>query len=212
MRRRGIIVVAVGAVMALGIVGMAGCDSPRRIGADIAQAEREADRAEGVAETLRTEIEGLKSDLAALGERDPETGELVVADEQTAKVAADLLALIESKTDEANEWLDRFAAAEAAAEEARAKAERAEDAWDWAEVFVGLAAGIFPPAAVAIPIVQRSRRAFEGVVASVAAGGGPADAEATRKAMAAVPGLKDRVTKVRVKMGDKQWRAVRRDT
>jgi hypothetical protein len=30
--------------------------------------------------------------------------------------------------------------------------------------------------------------------------------------MAAVPGLKDRVTKVRVKMGDKQWRAVRRDT
>ena len=46
------------------------------------------------------------------------------------------------------------------------------------------------------------------VVASVAAGGGVKNPQATRDAMMAVPGLKDRVTAVRVKIGDKKMEAV----
>lgn len=180
----------------------------QRMAEDVQAADAAKEEADSVVGVLRAEIAGLKSDLEALGERDPETGELIVADQATADAALDLAAIIDSKTAEATKWLDRLGAAEAAARQARAEMAEAEDGFDVATSLLTLAAGFFPPAAIGIPMVQRSKRAFEGVVAAVAAGGGPKNSEATRQAMAAVPGLKDRVTRTRVKIGDKRMEAV----
>lgn len=195
-------------MVALAVVVVApGCMTAEEYGAGIAAADAKVTEATTAGEVLKAEIAGLRADLEALGKRDPVTGELV-AGPAGADAALDLAGIIDSKTAEATKWLDRLSAAELAARKAREEAAEASNAWDWAEVLAGLAAGVFPPAAIAVPMVTRSRRAFDGVVAAVAAGGGPKDSAATRQAMAAVPGLKERVTRARVRMGDKRMEAV----
>lgn len=194
----------------LSILIVAGCASPAAIQRQADAAAGDMEQARTAADVLRAELDGLRADLLALGERDPETGALIVPP-AAAETAADLLALIESKSAEASQWLDALDAAQRSWQDAAAKAEGAVDGWSVAETAALLAAGFFPPAAVAVPVIRRSRAAFEGVVASMAAGGGPANPEAARAAMKAVPGLKDRVTAVRVKIGDKRMAAVKAD-
>jgi len=179
------------AAVMLSIIGF-GCAMTPDAAEQLAGQANSANNSIGV---ISEEIAGLRADLEALNAEDPEA----------ADAAAALIDLIDSKADEIERW-------QGVLDDATAKLAQAEDGWDLAEIIMGVGAGLFPPLAVGVPILQRSRRAFEGVIASVAAGGGPKDAQAVRDAMAHYPGLKERVTNTRVKLGDKVRVAVKPET
>jgi len=172
----------------IGAVLVPSCTSAQKVG------EAHADKvaAEGALDVIQRELVGLRTDLEAINVEDPD-----------AEEATDMLvALLTEKTEAANKVIT-------ALKNANKIIEADKTAWGWTEAALGLATGFFPPLAVATPLLKRSRRAFEGVVASVAAGGGPKDPEAVRQAMSHYPGLKDRVTATRVKIGDKTMEAVK---
>lgn len=140
-----------------------------------------------------------------------------------------VIAFLAKMNDERNDFV-------VAVQEANIGLQKAEDGWDVAESLLGLAGGFFPPAAIGALFIRRGRNVirglngevaehvvrgrelgaevehqlanFHGVVAAMAAGGGPVKKEEARAAMAAVPGLKDLVTARRVVIGDKVMEAV----
>lgn len=170
------------------VLGLAGCMSPEQ-----AQGlANEAEQARSMLEVFQEEVAGLKSDLAAIAADDPDA----------AETADKILAIMESKTAEAEKWVTALS-------NANEQLSQAEGGWEVLETLTGLAAGFFPPVAIAVPFIRRSRRMFNGVVDAVAAGGGVKNAEDTRKAMLMVAGLKDRVTNRRVEIGDKEMKAVK---
>lgn len=169
------------------VTGLSGCMSAEQV----RETALAAETATGALGVIQTELEGLKADLAALDLADPDAQE----------TADEILAFITDKTAAANEWMTVL-------NDANAKLQKAEDGWDVAAAIAGSIATIIPAAGIAVPIINRGKRSFEGVVASVAAGGGPRDSEAARTVMAQYPGLKDRVTATRVKIGDKKMEAV----
>lgn len=98
-----------------------------------------------------------------------------------------------------------------------AEVEGAEDGFDVASALMGGAGSIFPPALLAIPFIRRAKagynavkeqaqefeRHFDGLVASMAAGGGPRDPKLAKKHMLTIAGLKHRVTEQRIEIGNK---------
>ena len=186
MKRRNAIVAV---LFILAACQIPGCNMLPSTAGDLAASAAEAQTA---ADILAAEIEGLKADLEALSESNPEA----------AAVADQLVAMINDKSEQAEKWRQVF-------NEAQTRLQTANSGWDFLEVATGVAAGLFPPLAVGVPIIRRSRQAFDGVVASVAAGGGPVDPQAVRDAMSHYPGLKERVTATRVRIGDKKIEAVK---
>jgi len=174
-------------VLLVGAVLSPGCMSA----AKVQETAQLAGEAESALDVIKGELAGLKEDLANLNPEDPDAQE----------TADKLVTFINDKTAEAEKWMGVL-------QDATGKLAKVEDGYGLAELIATGVASFFPPAAVAVPIIRRSRRMFEGVVSSVAAGGGPKDSQAVRDAMAHYPGLKDYVTSVRVKIGDKELKAV----
>jgi chromosome segregation ATPase len=180
------------------VAGCAMFQNPNELASGVNQAEQEVQETRLIGDRITEELRILREELENLDTNDPD------ADRSAERLAA----FIAEKTEESAKWLQRLNDANAAALKARDDLSSAQNKWDVAEALVAFGAGLFPPLAVATPLIRAGRRNFEGVVAAVAAGGGPKNSEAARAAMAAVPGLKDRVTQARVRIGDKRMEAV----
>lgn len=170
------------------LIYAAGCESPERV----AEAQAIVAEVQPLLDRLDAEEAELLAELASYPADDP----------QTAALRDRAMQAIER----VRETRQRLQTAIVPALETM---QDAQDGWDIAEA-IGLGvAGFFPPAAIALPIIRRYRNAFRGTVASMAAGGGPKDPEAARRAMTHYAGLKPFVTAERVRIGDKVIEAVK---
>lgn len=170
---------------ALGIHGCMGLDQALGIQAETDVAQTEFD-------IINEEMRGLRADLLK-----------VKADEPDAAATVDgLIAAFEKESAKAAKLLEVIKA------NAKKLAE-ADEAWDLTQSLISVAAGFFPPLAVAVPMIQRGRRMFNGVVGAMAAGGGPVNGQLANEFMGNVKGLKRAVTMQRVEIGDKVMEAVK---
>jgi len=142
---------------------------------------------------INDELGGLQDDLAA---------QIAIGEPGSQKWSEQVLLFLTSMQEDREKFQGFF-------EEANSKLQDVEGGWGLVEMIGTLAAGVFPPLAVTIPMIRRGRRMFEGVVDSVAAGGGVVNGKDARKAMLMIPGLKDKVTDRRVEIGDKVMEAVK---
>ena len=166
---------------------LTGCKSAQ----DVGEAQKTITAGEAMLETISTELEGLKADLALLDRTDPDAAE-----------TAD--AFIELINEKGEEW-NRVVGAVTTAYDT---ASSSDNAWGWLEAIAGAVAVFVPGAGIALPIIRRSRNAFDGVVAAIEEGGGPVNKEETRSAMNLL-GIKGRVTASRVRQGFKTMEAVK---
>ena len=173
------------------LVLLGGCVSAGQL----AEAHATIDTMTSTLAVLDEELDGLKADLLAINADDPDSEDY----------ADKLIALINDKSATARKVSDALQAASNTVNQS-------DSAWGWAEAAAGALAMFVPGAGAGITLVRRSRRAFEGVVASIAAGGGPVNPEAARAAMSHYKGLKARVTASRVAIGDKVMDAVKPPT
>jgi len=164
------------------LLSLGGCASAEKVAA----AEEQASAAELVLDGIGSEIAGLIADL----------------DKMDGETAARTAEYIQSKQAEYEEWAGIL-------KDANSTITASNDAWGWAEAAAGALAAFIPGAGVAVPMIRRSRNAFENTVAVIAAGGGPKDPDAANAAQSHYPGLKAMVTAQRVKIGDKEIKAVR---
>ena len=138
------------------------------------------------------EMSGLRDDYAAIKADDPDAADMIDT----------LIAAWDEKTEEA-------AKLEEVILTTAKKLADADKGWAWAEMLAGAATIAFPAAGISIPVIRRGRRMLEGVIGSMAAGGGPVNGKLANKFMATVPGLKKLVTDHRVTIGDKELKAVK---
>lgn len=157
-------------------------------------------------EVALSKIEGLEAEVRAIDINDP------TAEEAMATFAA----MIESESKKAKQFMEIL-------KTATTEIKDAEDGFDVATGLMGAAGGFFPAALLTIPFIRRAQAGynalkakaleaethFDGVVASMAAGGGPKDAIKARKHMLTIAGLKDRVTDQRIEIGDKERKIVK---
>ena len=182
-------------VLFVAIIGTAyavGCMTPKQA----SELRATMDQGTSRVHELNAQIEDFKVDLRALvakGETDPDAADL----------AAQFVSIINSTTEERDKWLDVLT-------QAKDKLDSHEEGWNLAQTAVDTLAVFVPMAAVGGTLLRKARAAatghaaaFEGVVRAMAQGGGPKDGPAARRAMKMIPGLKDRVTDMRVEIGDK---------
>jgi len=175
-------------LLALGLsLCLSGCKSPQEVG----EARATITAGEAMLETLNTEMAGLRADLETISATDPDAQETADA----------LIALLEEKGQDYERWVGALTSA-------YDTASTSDNAWGWLEAIAGAAAVFVPGAGIALPIIRRSRNAFDGVVAAIEEGGGPVNKDATRTAMNLL-GIKDRVTASRVSQGFKTIEAVK---
>lgn len=157
------------------IVGTS-CVSAQRTG----QAQSDAEAASGIIAMIDEQIDGLIADIEAMPADSPGR--------------ESMLAKLDDWQDERDKWVPILTQAEATLRQS-------DGAWSWAEAGLAVLAGVFPAAGVGQILLRRSRLAFDNVVASVAAGGGPADPSAA--ALVMKPAVKAQVEAVRQRIGDK---------
>ena len=138
------------------------------------------------------EMDGLRADFEKIKADDPDAGDMIDA----------VIAAWDEKTGEAAKLKEVIVST-------AKKLADADKGWAWAETMAGAATILFPAAGLSIPIIRRSRKMLEGVIGSMAAGGGPVNGKLANKFMATVPGLKKIVTDHRVTIGDKELKAVK---
>lgn len=172
-------------IVVLGLTGCMGLDKALGLKA-------EGDAAQTAYDIVVEEMAGLRADFAVLKADDPDAASMIDA----------LIEAWDEKTTEASK-LEEVILSTAK------KLADADKGWAWAEMLAGAAALAVPGAGIALPIIRRSRRMLEGVIGSMAAGGGPVDGKLANKFMATIPGLKDLVTDHRVAIGDKVRKAVK---
>lgn len=177
--------------------GMASCATD----ADMTGWMQKIDLSAKAIEDAAAKIEGLEAEVRAIEVDAPDAQDLM------AKLAAE----IEAEGLKATKFIATLRATVK-------EVEGAEDGFDVASAVMGGAGTFFPPALFSIPFIRRAKAAynivkdqaleierhFDGVVASIAAGGGPKDPKLARQHMLTIAGLKKRVTDQRVEIGNKK--------
>lgn len=183
--------------------------------------QRGADDTTKAIAAINTELGGVRDELAQ---------QVADAEPGSEKWKAGVVAFIDGLSSDRDSFMGAIT-------DANAKLQSADDGWGMAEALFSIAGGFFPPAALGGIFIRRGRNVirelngevaegvvrrvaltqevesgiidFNGVIAAMAAGGGPADKGEATRAMMTIPGLKDRVTARRVAIGDKEMKAVK---